>query len=139
MEFHGRSWKSQGKENVYIYYLVANQASRFLASDFRVLVCFVLSSLLQVYQQAGILENSANIYLILSSLYFSTSFWLLAHHHLPLRPSQGEFFGHIFPKQSGDPLTRNWTRQPEVYCLLYPKHITVTTTCDVPPNSKINT
>jgi len=34
MEFHGRSWKSQGEKNVYIYYLVANQASKFLASDF---------------------------------------------------------------------------------------------------------
>jgi hypothetical protein len=33
----------------------------------------------------------------------------------------------FFPEQSGNPLTRNWTRQPEVYCLLYPKHTTVTT------------
>ena len=74
MEFHGKSWKVEGKEIVYIHYLVTNQASIFLASDFCVLVCFVLSSLLQVYQQAGILENSAIIYLILSSLYFSASF-----------------------------------------------------------------
>jgi len=26
-----------------------------------------------------------------------------------------------------DPLTRNWTRQPEVYCLFYPKHSTIIT------------
>ena len=87
MEGHGNL---REKGNVYIYYLVANQASNFLASDFCVLVCYILSSLLQVYQQAGILENSAIIYLILLLLYFSASFWLLAYHHLPLRPSQGE-------------------------------------------------
>src|SRR5882762_5927653 len=38
MEGHGNL---REKGNVYIYYLVANQASRFLASDFCVLVCFV--------------------------------------------------------------------------------------------------
>ena len=62
------------RNSIYIHYLVTNQASIFLASGFRVLVCFVLSSLLQVYQQAGILENSAIIYLVLLSLYFSASF-----------------------------------------------------------------
>ena len=41
MEFHGRSWKVEGKGTVYIHYLVANQVSIFLASDFSVLVCFV--------------------------------------------------------------------------------------------------
>jgi hypothetical protein len=57
-------------------------------------------------------------------------FGLLAHHHLPLRPSQGEILDTFFPEQSGDPLTRNWTRQPEVYCLFYPKHTTITTTAE---------
>ena len=78
IENYGIPWKvMEGwkKRNcIYIHYLVTNQASIFLASDFCVLVCFVLSSLLQVYQQAGILENSAIIYLVPSSLYFSASF-----------------------------------------------------------------
>jgi hypothetical protein len=98
-----------------------------LASDFCVLVCF-LSSFLQVYQQAGILENSAIIYLILLFTLFLSKFFLVACSSPPtFKTKSRRNLGHIFPEQSGDPLTRNWTRQPEVYCLFYPKHTTVIT------------
>src|ERR1700676_5669375 len=98
MEFHGKSWKVEGKEIIYIHYLVTNQASIFLASDFCVLVCFVLSSLLQVYQQAGILENSAIIYLIPSSLYFSASFWFACSSPPTFETKSRRNFGYIFPQ-----------------------------------------
>jgi len=62
-----------------------------------------------------------------SHTFISQQVWLLAHHHLPLRPNQGYILGYIFPKQSGNPLTRNWTRQPEASCLSNPKQLTITT------------
>ena len=126
MESHGRL--KEKKLYIYNHYLVTNQASNFLASDFCVLVCYILSSLLQVYQQAGILENSAIIYLILLLLYFSASFLVACSSPPTFKTKSRRNSGHIFPEQSGDPLTRNWTRQPEVYCLFYPKHTTIITT-----------
>ena len=88
MESHGRL--KEKKLYIYIHYLVTSKSKHILGFRLLCSCVFRLSSFLQVYQQAGILENSAIIYLILLLLYFSASFWLLAHHHLPLRPSQGE-------------------------------------------------
>jgi hypothetical protein len=42
MESHGRSWKFQGKENVYNYHSIANQASNILVSDFLCSCVFLL-------------------------------------------------------------------------------------------------
>ena len=131
IENYGIPWKvMEGwrKRNcIYIHYLVTNQASIFLASDFCVLVCFVLSSFLQVYQQAGILENSAIAYLILLFTLFLSKFLVACWSPPTFETKSRIYFGYIFPEQSGNPLTRNWTRQPEVYCLFNPKHITVIT------------
>jgi hypothetical protein len=110
----------------YIYYLVANQKSRFLASDFCVLVCFVCLVFFRftnrlVFWRIVLLSISYshryNSQQVFGCLLIITYLW----------DQVKEKFGHIFPEQSGDPLTRNWTRQPEVYCLLYPKHTTVIT------------
>jgi hypothetical protein len=90
MEFHGRSWKFQEKENVYNYHLVANQASRFLASDFFVFLCvFCLSSLFR-FTNRLVFWRKVLLSISYSHCYNSQQVWLLAHHHLPLRPSQGE-------------------------------------------------
>src|ERR1700692_3896578 len=101
MESHGRL--KEKKLYIYIHYLVTSKSKHILGFRLLCSCVFRLSSFLQVYQQAGILENSAIIYLILLLLYFSASFWLLAHHHLPLRPSQGEIQDIFSPNNQATP------------------------------------
>src|ERR1700692_4390373 len=88
---------------IYIFttYLLSKQILGFR------LLCscvFCLSSFLQVYQQAGILENSVIIYLILLLLYFSASF-LVACSSLPTFETKSRRnLGHIFPRTIRRPL-----------------------------------
>jgi len=126
MESHGRL--KEKKLYIYIHYLVTNQASRFLASDFCVHVCFVCLVFFRftnrlVFWRIVLLSISYSRHSISQQV-----FWFACSSPPTLRPSQGELLDTFFPEQSGDPLTRNWTRQPEVYCLFYPKHTTVITT-----------
>src|SRR6202790_3454781 len=134
MESHGRL--KEKKLYIYIHYLVT-KSKQILASDFCVLVCFVCSVFFRftnrlVFWRIVLLSISYPCHSISQQV-----FGLLAHHHLLLRPSQGEILDIFFPEQSGDPLTRNWTRQPEVYCLFYPKHTTIITAHTLGPCRQI--
>ena len=119
MESHGRL--KEKKLYIYIHYLVTKQA-KFLASDFSVLVCFVCLVFFRFTNRL--------VFWRIVLLFISYS-----HHY----NSQHVFFGCLlittylwdqvkekiqdifFPEQSGDPLTRNWTRQPEVLLFALPQ------------------
>src|SRR5882762_3928589 len=91
------------------------------------------------YMSIMVEVHQSRRYLVLLSLYFSASFWFACSSPPTFETKSRRNFGYIFPEQSGDPLTRNWTRQPEVYCLFYPKHTTVITPCTLFPRMHLGT
>jgi hypothetical protein len=86
MEGHGNF---KGKKMYIIYHLVANQEADSWLQIICVLVCFacLVSSNVPTDWYSG-----EKCYYLSCTLiaYNSQQVWLLAHHHLPLRPSQGE-------------------------------------------------
>src|ERR1700676_4174433 len=101
MESHGRL--KEKKLYIYIHYLVTKKASIFLASDFSVLVCFVCLVFFRftnrlVFWRIVLLSISYSCYSISQQV-----FGLLAHHHLPLRPSQGEILDTFSPNNQATP------------------------------------
>jgi len=105
MEFHGKSWKVEGKkEIVYIYSLLVTKQADSLASDFQVLCVFVCLVLFRFTNRLVILENSA-YYLSHTLVTLFLSKFLVACSSPPtFRPKSRRELGHIFRReQSGDP------------------------------------
>jgi len=119
MESHGRLKK---RNCIYIHYLVTNQASRFLASDF-VFLCVLFCLVFSVYLQAVFWRNSA-IIILYSRRYNSQQVFCCLLITLPLRPVKRIF--DTFSPNNQRPLDQELTRQPEVL-LYFPKHIPITT------------
>src|ERR1700692_3003795 len=125
MESHGRL--KEKKLYIYIHYLVTKQADSWLQTFvfLCVLFCLVFFRFANrlVFWRIVLLSISYPRHSISQQVFF----WFACSSPPTFETKSRRNFGYIFPEQSGDPLTRNWTRQPEVYCLFYPKHTTVIT------------
>src|ERR1700692_417219 len=101
MEFHGKSWKVEG---IYNHYLVTNQASNFLASDFCVLVCFVC---LVFFRFTNRLVFWRIVLLSISYPRHSISqqvFWFACSSPPTFETKSRRNFGYIFPRTIRRPL-----------------------------------